>query len=271
MTTICTGPKYNSYYQAKIGGGYAFVTERTDRTWVVHHSGCSSNFENEFRTVKWVFAHTLAVSIVAPCALGTMSSFKTAFITAISVIGCLDVLSFLYFFSPDRPKPSLNTCSLVPNRQDLSSDVSAGPKQGSAAQRKNPSANLGSRTLDEFKSTPIVKKMQSKPEKITIEPIFLSLKFRDLFFNVELTPRFNGKAFNPTDKMREVERQKKVYTKMIEEIVKIHEPDYTKSLGLLKGLTDKGFIFENGILPLGYKTRSLWKQFLYKLGHPEKT
>jgi hypothetical protein len=96
-------------------------------------------------------------------------------------------------------------------------------------------------------------------------PIVITIKFRDQFFNAKMTPTLDGKTVKTTDKMHEAEGQKKIYSKMIEEIVKIHEPDYRESLGLIKGLTNVGFIFENGVLPHGNKTTALWEKFLGKV------
>jgi len=99
-------------------------------------------------------------------------------------------------------------------------------------------------------------------------PIYMSIKFREMFFNVEMLPTLNGKAVNPTERMREVERQKQVFTKMVQEMARLHEPDYMDSLGQIQGLTDEGFIFERGTMPHGEKTTDLWKKFLETLEKP---
>jgi hypothetical protein len=65
--------------------------------------------------------------------------------------------------------------------------------------------------------------------------------------------------------MLQVQKQTQIYTKIIKEIIKIQEPGYTNSLGLIREITNKGLIFENGILPHGNKTRDLWKKLLEEL------
>ena len=90
-----------------------------------------------------------------------------------------------------------------------------------------------------------------------------------MVFDVEITPKHDGKDVKTTDKMREAEGQKQLYTQLIQEIMKLHEPDYKESLGQIQGLDEKGLIFENGILPHRAKTTALYKKFIEKLHKPE--
>ena len=85
------------------------------------YSRASITDTTELRVLKWGAAHALAIGIIVPTTFCLMTPSKAAFITAVSLIGCFDVLSFLYFFSADRtthiPTPPVHVFGISPEKK----------------------------------------------------------------------------------------------------------------------------------------------------------
>ncbi len=261
---------------------------------------------DHLRVNLWLLAEGLAMIIVIPSTLCTLSS-SVACITASSILGCFGITTATaccYFSryeriqrespfnstsipgqmqrdlkscccgfqccckseSPDSVVNSENT-PLVPLKMEKESETGCCNFGCIRAIVRNESSGSVESSAT---ARPKVQKMQDKLNEENVDPIRLEIKFKDQTFLAKITLTTDGKDIGATEKNHEIERQKKLYSGMLREIAKLHEPDYKKELGMLKGLTHKGFIFENGILPHGDKTTVLWTEFIKSLHNPPK-
>jgi hypothetical protein len=250
----------------------------------------SSSFDvGLLRLSAWWVAQCVVALIVLPIMVRTRSS-SVARTIAKAIAGCFSILSAIacYCFDPSKPslssggslcssshKFSLDELGLAPVVQKPQLEPKKITTERVVSKIPDFSENLNSKTVS-CSPTPstevpgkasrvFLERLNTESVTLQAKPIVITIKFRDQFFKAQMNPTFNGKVIKTTDKMYGAEGQKKIYTKMIEEIVKIHEPDYRESLGLIQGVTNEGFIFENGILPHGNKTTVLWKKLQEKV------